>query len=404
MKIALITDSPYVTTGFGIAARNLNQYLNDSGLNVTQLGIYQFDRDMTDFHGTHILPVSPEDSMGLERLTDLLASDPDIFLIMHEIMYTGIWTGALRSLGFQQGIIGFVPVYGPCLTRRELITLRLLDFPITFSEYGSHILHDHNIDCSWIHLGVDHALFNPASEEQIAKKKRLLGWDSAFTFAYIARNRWNKQQPKLIKAARLLLDMGIDDFRIYIHCVPHAVSPHWIPGMGMLNQEWDLVSLRNKLDVTQHVLFPDDLENQHNGIREIELVDRLRAADCVVHVAHGEGFGLPLVESLACAVPVACTADGRVMQEVVGDAGILVDTDNTLEDTNGNRYKDVRPEEWAHAMADIYRDFQDIKYRQIQRKKAYSRSLAFDWEMTARKLVSCINGLGVVESTAWHHG
>ena len=404
MRVALITDSPYVATGFGTTAKNLIPLLMDSGMEVTQLGIYHYDACRTNFHDTNILPVSRQDSMGMNNLRDLLETRPDIVLIIHEIIYTGVWTRALRSMGYSNPIIGFVPVYGPILTKRELITLRLLDLPIAFSEYGLRVMSKNNIDCSRIYLGVDHTLFSPVSNDERDKIKHTLGWDSFFTFIYIARNRWNKQQPKLVRAARMLIDMGITEFRIYMHCVPTVMSPHWIPGMGMMSQEWDLVALRKELDVTDHVLFPDDLEDQHSGVRDVDLVDRLRSADCVVHVAHGEGFGLPLVESLSCGVPVACTADGRVMQEIVGDAGILIDTDHMIKDASGNTYKDVQPEEWAQTMARIYHDFQDKSRMCNHRRIAYERSLAFDWKITSANIVDRIRNSGGVLPKEWHHG
>ena len=127
------------------------------------------------------------------------------------------------------------------------------------------------------------------------------------------------------------------------------------------------------------------LKTNTGGVRDVDLVDRLRSADCVVHVAHGEGFGLPLVESLSCGVPVACTADGRVMQEIVGDAGILIDTDHMIKDASGNTYKDVQPEEWAQTMARIYHDFQDKSRMCNHRRIAYERSLAFDWKNNFRE-------------------
>ena len=45
---------------------------------------------------------------------------------------------------------------------------------------------------------------------------------------------------------------------------------------------------------------------------------------CVVLPSRGEGFGLPLVEAMACGTPVIA-ANIQALPEVVGDAGVLVD-------------------------------------------------------------------------------
>jgi glycosyltransferase involved in cell wall biosynthesis len=54
----------------------------------------------------------------------------------------------------------------------------------------------------------------------------------------------------------------------------------------------------------------------------------LRLADCFVFPSRYEGFGLPPLEAMACGTPVVC-ADASSLPEVVGDAGFLVDPDDT---------------------------------------------------------------------------
>jgi glycosyltransferase involved in cell wall biosynthesis len=54
------------------------------------------------------------------------------------------------------------------------------------------------------------------------------------------------------------------------------------------------------------------------------LATLLRHARVVVYPSRGEGFGLPVLEALACGAPVI-TTDRTVMAEVAGDAAVLVD-------------------------------------------------------------------------------
>jgi glycosyltransferase involved in cell wall biosynthesis len=59
-------------------------------------------------------------------------------------------------------------------------------------------------------------------------------------------------------------------------------------------------------------------------VSDQQLVQLYRGAECVVHVSLYEGFGLPLLEAMACGTPViaaACTG----MPEALGDAGLLVE-------------------------------------------------------------------------------
>ena len=45
-------------------------------------------------------------------------------------------------------------------------------------------------------------------------------------------------------------------------------------------------------------------------------------ATAFVFPSLSEGFGLPILEAMACATPVACSA-GTALEEVAGDAGVL---------------------------------------------------------------------------------
>jgi glycosyltransferase involved in cell wall biosynthesis len=73
----------------------------------------------------------------------------------------------------------------------------------------------------------------------------------------------------------------------------------------------------DRAPLTSRVVFVD-------RVTDHQLASLYRGADCLVHPSLYEGFGLPLLEGMACGTPVvagACTS----MPEVLGDAGALVD-------------------------------------------------------------------------------
>lgn len=105
-----------------------------------------------------------------------------------------------------------------------------------------------------------------------------------------------------------------------------------------------------------------------------DLPQLYRQADCLIVSSRGEGFGLPILEAMACGTPVV-SFDNSSLPEVVGDAGVLVQDGNVAELVNAAEHVLTRPA--------------------LQRQLAASgirRSASFTWaraaEATARILTS----------------
>lgn len=64
------------------------------------------------------------------------------------------------------------------------------------------------------------------------------------------------------------------------------------------------------------------------GVTDGELVELYRGADCLLFPSLYEGFGLPVLEAMACGTPVVC-ANRTSLPEVAGDAAVLVDPEDT---------------------------------------------------------------------------
>jgi glycosyltransferase involved in cell wall biosynthesis len=105
------------------------------------------------------------------------------------------------------------------------------------------------------------------------------------------------------------------------------------------------------------------------------LVAAYNAADILIAPSFHEGFGLTLLEAMACGTPVI-TSNTSAMPEVVGDAGILVDP------------KDCQ------AIADAVCCLQrDSAYYQKLKEKGLKRSQLFRWEKTAEQIAELYTSL-----------
>jgi glycosyltransferase involved in cell wall biosynthesis len=99
-------------------------------------------------------------------------------------------------------------------------------------------------------------------------------------------------------------------------------------------------------------------------VEETRLPSLYRGAEALIFPSLYEGFGLPIVEAMACGTPVV-TANVTAMPEVAGDAALLVDPSSV--------------EEIVHAMKQVVTD---KSLRQTLRDKGLARAAQFSWIYT----------------------
>ncbi len=102
-------------------------------------------------------------------------------------------------------------------------------------------------------------------------------------------------------------------------------------------------------------------------VAQEELPYLLNAATCFLLPSLYEGFGIPIIEAMACGTPVI-TSNVASMPEVAGNAAILVDP--------------KRPDAIAHAMQTLA---EDSALRAAYREKGFQRIQLFSWRKCAEQ-------------------
>jgi glycosyltransferase involved in cell wall biosynthesis len=199
-----------------------------------------------------------------------------------------------------------------------------------------------------IPLGVV-ASFRPRPPEETAGVLARYGLVPGFLFALGRLNR-RKNLERLLLAYGRLREAGVSD-------APLVIGGK--PDYGV-----DEVLRRARLS-------PDSRAVRFMGlIPDADLPHFYGGAACFVYPSLFEGFGLPLIEAMACGTPVV-SSDRSAMPEVVDGAGLLVDPEN------------------VDAIADaIARVLSDADLARDLGRRGLERSRRYSWSETAGRTLA----------------
>jgi len=111
-------------------------------------------------------------------------------------------------------------------------------------------------------------------------------------------------------------------------------------------------------------------------IPQADLAPLLSGAHCFAFPSLYEGFGFPVLEAMTCGTPVICS-DTSSLPEVVGDAALLVDPEDT--------------QAWAEALRRL---LTDAELRQSVIQRGYRQMQRFSWPRAAQQVLEVFAEVG----------
>jgi glycosyltransferase involved in cell wall biosynthesis len=123
-----------------------------------------------------------------------------------------------------------------------------------------------------------------------------------------------------------------------------------------------------KLGIMDKVIFTDFIKDE-------DLPYLYSGAELFVYPSLYEGFGLPVLEAMACGTPVICS-NTTSLPEVVGDSGILIDTKDAKNITSA-----------------ILTLLKNDKQKEILIKKGLERAKGFATDRYSSKILSLIESI-----------
>ncbi len=377
-KILLIADAG-VPSGFGTVSHNIFERLvTDYGHTVHVLAInWRGDAPVSPMRFYLPTQLDPNDFLGTSRYIELMGKlVPDIIFFINDPAVVlnsltnnrfdpdmALWRGVKNGEEiYQPPILAYMPIDGydspeswhallPRVTR------------IAMTHFGQEFMPEAPV----VWHGVDHDVFKPQDKKEA---KRALGFDpDRFLVLRVDKNSFRKNYPDTWRALRPLMRRYVD-IDAHFHCQPRAAD-----GNDLRAFAWNDVGIRERLTFSPNLTGYAGWDINH-------LATLYAAADVFVSTSWGEGFGLTMLEAMACGTPVIATYCSAI-PEVVGDGGILIQPERHIATPMGQDQCLPNIAEFTKTIEHFY---QSSGLRKSLREKAIEQADKFSWDEAARRV------------------
>ena len=349
-RVLICTDSPFIDTGFGRVGREIGNGLALTGrYDVAHHAWYHKDNDRLAIGQMFFTEVNSgrkddagvqmawRDQFGAVSYPEVIQSfQPDLVIALgdeHMVRHVADFEPRTYQVAL------YIPVDGVPIPHRYMETFVKADHLVMFGEFASQGLKKLNASFPWevIPHGVDCEAFYPLPEADRDEMKRrsMPMCEKPFVVGTVARNNARKNLPRLFKtfkrfiaSSRTCTECGNVYFTpveqcprcqstetsmwpaktevmLYLHMQPKDPAGH------------NLFELIDHLGLSGRVVFPKDVEIGL-GISDMALNRVYNMMDVFTLPTGGEGWGLPIMEAMACGRPVLVSAYSAHMEFVAG--------------------------------------------------------------------------------------
>jgi len=310
-KIAILSDSPFLPTGYSHQAKLLAKHLTDIGHDTHFFA--------NAYNGATIKYTKLEDgtifdykiygemtqSYFANSMRQLLNEiQPDKFIILLD-------TFMLFQSGFMnqdtspaKTFFWFPSDGGGGMPKDCENILKKVDCPVAMAKFGQKQVKDYyNLDVKHIPHGIETDRYYPLPADQKTELKVKYGLQGKYVIGVVARNQPRKNLDRTIKAMKLIAEK-IPEAVLFLHMDPNDPA----------GQLFNLPSLIKKYNLENRVVFSG--MQAFKGFPWTQMNEIYNVMDCFLLTTSGEGFGIPLIEAMACKIPVVAT-DYTTTPEIV---------------------------------------------------------------------------------------
>lgn len=318
----MYTNPPYCESGYGRCCRWISSFLKDSGHEVGISPNVAFGPGRIDISG---IPFYAQGTGFNEQPTIMhyLKNGYECLLAQYDI-----W--ALRTLVklIRQHRVIFIPYVPLDHSQIHPIVIDHLSaatYIIAMCKYGLNQLTRAGFkNTTYIYHGADCDVYKPLDYDKYPRERlrQELGFEpDSFVVGIVKMNKGLRSAlPRQLEIIKMFIDQNPDiKTRIYLHTEINSPSGY------------NLSTVLKMLGLTDITRVADEYKYFAGGYADIAMAKMFNACDATMACTLSEGFGMPVVESMACGTPVVAgnyTSMTEFLKPVTPE--LLVDPSTTV--------------------------------------------------------------------------
>lgn len=380
-------DSPTISTGFGVVTKEILKRLHDYGHDIAVLGINYFgdpfDHEKFPYRIYPCAPGGAEQLYGLQKLWNVVQFEkPDLLFFLNDPWLIQDYMQRKPGEFPYMKTMAYYPVDAGPLKPEWLKHLNSFDAQVCYSKFAEKVVTDSNKgkrpdNLYQIYHGVNTDIFRPVNQ-QLARQNLGIPLD-AFVVGMVARNQPRKRFDILMKAFKDFAK-DKDNARLYIHTAMHDFG-------------FDMPDLIRQFDIADKLIVTEGL-TPANGVDDERLNLIYNSFDVNCLISLGDGFGLPVAESMATACPQLVSGHSSLQELVEGHGGLLVDTQAWL--LNGSEINTwgglSDPQDLTNKLQILY-DNQALRIKLSEDAYNFIRQEKFTWDYIGDQFQDIIKGI-----------